>query len=907
MSEKIIITSAHEQPTTTSLNVAKVFDKQHKNILRDIEKILTSSNLSSLKDRDIEKILTAPNLGSENKNDSQIDSSPNLGALTTSNLRALKEWFFESTYIDKKGEARKSYEMTKDGFMLLSMGFTGEKALALKIAYIEQFNAMEKELQDREKNTQYRIKCRNFILINGKEFTKEGFSPLNERIDKYMIFNKYIDFIHEVKNRVTIREVIEYYGFKPNRAHKICCPFHGEKTPSLHIYEKTDTFHCFGCGIGGDAVRFVAELYKLNQYEAARKINTDMTLSVKEPDSSRSAPAPDAEKQKKEEEIFSIWCELKDIEAACINAFDELSEDDNGDNLQKDLDNIRSFKAIAEKFGKYGEDEDYKMLIEELSTIEELKQHYIIQKEEISMQENKNDITEEQEQGGFLTRYIESYEKFDESTKKYLDSQLTATAIQAENKIPYWCIVTEKNNEKKYNVNAELLAKYIQDTENYIFVQRRDTDDLRAFWYENGVYKRITASGIQGKIKDIIISKTGKTALAKYNKIYDTYRLIALPSAKDKHFVQSESLLDADENIINFQNGIYHFDTNTMTEHSPGLLSTIQIPCRYNPEVKTSLQDCPSAEKYLNHLGNNDSDSVRTLWETLGFTISNFKIEHFKAAVFLIGAGDSGKTTFGKFIKLIIGEDNFTALPFSELDKRFGTSVLYHKRVAIDDDCSYTSFSNVSVFKSITGGGEIKNEEKGKQSYSYVYNGLYIVLSNSLPLFSGDKGQHVYDRIIPIRTGDSVPKEQQDSHLLDKLLAEREVIINHALNIFRSCTIETNKMKFVLSQESLNLRRQYEIENDVTYQFLEECIDKSKTNSHETTTADLFKAFCYWLDDNAIRNKPTKKQFVTSICNYLNVPYNLKDSAIMKSNGRKYYKGLNLSDEAKKELIPYAK
>ena len=715
------------------------------------------------------------------------------------------------------------------------------------------------------------------------------------------------DFIKDVKNRVNIRDIVEFCGYTLNKQHKICCPFHSEKTPSLRIYDDTNSFYCFGCGIGGDSVKFVSELYSLTPYQAAQKINQDMSLGLKAPTSQNAAPAPDTEKQKRENEIFSIWCDLNNLEPLCINAFDELPEDDNGDNLQKDLSNIRRLKNIAENFAKYGEDEDYTAIIKELSTIKELKQHYMIQKEDISMQENKNDITEEQEQGGFLTRYIESYEKFDESTKKYLDSQLTATAIQAENKIPYWCIVTEKNNEKKYNVNAELLAKYIQDTENYIFVQRRDTDDLRAFWYENGVYKRITASGIQGKIKDIIISKTGKTALAKYNKIYDTYRLIALPSAKDKHFVQSESLLDADENIINFQNGIYHFDTNIMTEHSPEVLSTIQIPCRYNPEVKTSLQDCPTAEKYLNHLGNNDSDSVRTLWETLGFTISNFKIEHFKAAVFLIGAGDSGKTTFGKFIKLIIGEDNFTALPFSELDKRFGTSVLYHKRVAIDDDCSYTSFSNVSVFKSITGGGEIKNEEKGKQSYSYVYNGLYIVLSNSLPLFSGDKGQHVYDRIIPIRTGDSVPKEQQDSHLLDKLLAEREAIINHALNIFRSCTIETNKMKFVLSQESLNLRRQYEIENDVTYQFLEECIDKSKTNSHETTTADLFKAFCYWLDDNAIRNKPTKKQFVTSICNYLNVPYNLKDSAIVKSNGRKYYKGLNLSDEAKKELIPYAK
>ena len=110
MSEKIIITSAHEQPTTTSLNVAKVFDKQHKNVLRGIENLM-GSNLSSSQD-----------------------------------------WFFESVYIDKLNRKKKCYEMTKDGFVLLAMGFTGEKALALKIAYIEQFNAMERELQEKKKN-----------------------------------------------------------------------------------------------------------------------------------------------------------------------------------------------------------------------------------------------------------------------------------------------------------------------------------------------------------------------------------------------------------------------------------------------------------------------------------------------------------------------------------------------------------------------------------------------------------------------------------------------------------------------------------------------------------------------------------------------------------------------------------
>ena len=165
-----------------------------------------------------------------------------------------------------------------------------------------------------------------------------------------MIFDNCLNFIHKIKERVTILETVEYYGFKPNRAHKICCPFHGEKTPSLHIYEKTDTFHCFGCGIGGDSVKFVAELYKLNQYEAAKKINIDMALNVKEPDSNHSAPAPDTKKQKQEEKVFSVWCELRNLETACINAFDELPENDSGDKMQEDLSMIRKLKGIAENF-----------------------------------------------------------------------------------------------------------------------------------------------------------------------------------------------------------------------------------------------------------------------------------------------------------------------------------------------------------------------------------------------------------------------------------------------------------------------------------------------------------------------------------------------------------------------------
>src|SRR5258706_2407075 len=49
-------------------------------------------------------------------------------------------------YIDAKGEKRPAYELTRDGFTLLAMGFTGPKALQFKIAYIERFNSMEARL-----------------------------------------------------------------------------------------------------------------------------------------------------------------------------------------------------------------------------------------------------------------------------------------------------------------------------------------------------------------------------------------------------------------------------------------------------------------------------------------------------------------------------------------------------------------------------------------------------------------------------------------------------------------------------------------------------------------------------------------------------------------------------------------
>lgn len=60
----------------------------------------------------------------------------------------------------------------------------------------------------------------------------------------------------EIKARYSMRDVVEQYGFRPDRAGFIHCPFHkGDRGASMKIYQ--DSFHCFGCGANGDIFSFV--------------------------------------------------------------------------------------------------------------------------------------------------------------------------------------------------------------------------------------------------------------------------------------------------------------------------------------------------------------------------------------------------------------------------------------------------------------------------------------------------------------------------------------------------------------------------------------------------------------------------------------------------------------------------
>lgn len=73
-------------------------------------------------------------------------------------------------------------------------------------------------------------------------------------------------------------DVAKFYGLQINRSGMAYCPFHEEKTPSLKVYD--DHFYCFGCGATGDCTGFVAKLFGISQFEAAKKVSYDFGLNL---------------------------------------------------------------------------------------------------------------------------------------------------------------------------------------------------------------------------------------------------------------------------------------------------------------------------------------------------------------------------------------------------------------------------------------------------------------------------------------------------------------------------------------------------------------------------------------------------------------------------------------------------
>ncbi|WP_018624087.1 DNA primase [Kangiella aquimarina] len=102
-------------------------------------------------------------------------------------------------------------------------------------------------------------------------------------------------FIHELLARVDIVDLIDSRVplKKAGANYKACCPFHGEKTPSFTVSQDKQFYHCFGCGLHGNAIGFLMEYDRLEFPDAVEELAAMMGMEVPREETVSNAPKVD--------------------------------------------------------------------------------------------------------------------------------------------------------------------------------------------------------------------------------------------------------------------------------------------------------------------------------------------------------------------------------------------------------------------------------------------------------------------------------------------------------------------------------------------------------------------------------------------------------------------------------------
>lgn len=187
MDEYGIFADVNDTVRVSSLFVAEFFEKQHKHVLRDIAKI------------------TEPKSGLSEE--------------------FIKNNFTADTYKDSTGQKLRCYQMTRDGFTMLVMGYTGKKAMRFKELYIKRFNKMEQ-------------------FIKALVSTRQEFPLLTENIKlihdnpKPYHFSNECDMINRIVTGMSAKQLREKHGIVKGESIR---PFlTSEQIEKLEILQKVD-------------------------------------------------------------------------------------------------------------------------------------------------------------------------------------------------------------------------------------------------------------------------------------------------------------------------------------------------------------------------------------------------------------------------------------------------------------------------------------------------------------------------------------------------------------------------------------------------------------------------------------------------------------------------------------------
>ncbi|MHA6481650.1 DNA primase family protein [Paenibacillus sp. strain BS8-2] len=432
------------------------------------------------------------------------------------------------------------------------------------------------------------------------------------------------------------------------------------------------------------------------------------------------------------------------------------------------------------------------------------------------------------------------------------------------------------------DIHPNLFAKHVLRT-----FELRITKGERFFLYECGVWRLLPEKTLHRRLAKLIEREQPDVWRPTWESGY-----MATLARLAKHV----SEFDVNKVHLNLTDGMFNTETFELEEHDPDFHSSIQNPIEYDLDAQ-----CPRFLTFLNEIFQGDQQIIKVVQEMMGYCCTAETRAH--KMFILEGIGSNGKSVLIEVIEHLCGKKNVSHVAMNELNQPFARAELVGKLLNVSSENEFSEKGlNTQQIKSITAGDAIRVENKHEKGFSYHPVCKLLFAMNALPA-TLDKSHGFFRRLVIVPFRKVFKGTEADRMLLEKLLVELPGIFNFAMEGLKR--LQANDFEFSSSDAIEQAVANYKSEQNPVITFVSDYVEAG-TPSNRLGKNELFERFQTWCrqqgeTDFAFKSNRNRRVFWAAFRTAL-LEAGLPTPAEATSNGWRYYPGLTLLDERKKDM-----
>lgn len=348
------------------------------------------------------------------------------------------------------------------------------------------------------------------------------------------------------------------------------------------------------------------------------------------------------------------------------------------------------------------------------------------------------------------------------------------------------------------------------------------------FDYKDGVYRMMSDQ----EVSDMILNGLEEDMLWNFRTKKNVADKLACLISK----IPLLSISNDGGYVVNVKNGLLNIYTRELRPHTPEYVSLVQFPVVYDPRAKAPVwEEC--VKSWME--GPEQEGKTALLKQFCGYCLSSSML--YDRALFLVGDGGNGKSTFVDSIAMVFGPDSTAHIDLESLYGAFGLQGLIGKRLNIIEEV-HGNYYQSNKLKKLISGEKVTIDVKYKPQFTFRPQAKFIFSVNSFPRVD-DTSTATERRICAITFLNNYRKNPnfQLRSAFGLLAQELSGILNWMID---GAADLVEKGNFTVTKEQTRMLEEYRQENSSVEGFLVQCIVLEREAT--VTTSDLYFAYKRW-------------------------------------------------------------